>query len=170
MSQNVITNAVGEFTNDLTGISSNNAFNAAEAEKQRKWEEEMSNTAYQRAVTDMKKAGLSPGLMYENGGNGATTPTGTSARASSGNSMLMNLINLGVENSVKLALAEKEDVRQDKRNGIINKRNITEDKKSSALATYYLTRAKEIEEKIEKNKKYKNVYDNIDEVYNKFFK
>lgn len=55
------------------------AFNSAEAEKQRKWEEAMSNTAYQRAVTDMIKAGINPIIAFQNGG--ASTPAGSSASA-----------------------------------------------------------------------------------------
>lgn len=57
-------------------------FNSAEAQKQRDFEKEMSSTAYQRMVTDLKEAGLNPLLAYSNGG--ASTPTGSSASASSG--------------------------------------------------------------------------------------
>lgn len=59
-------------------------FNSTEAMKNREWQEHMSNTAYQRAVADMKKAGLNPILAFQNGG--ASTPGG-SAGTISGASM-----------------------------------------------------------------------------------
>jgi hypothetical protein len=59
-------------------------YNSTEAMKNREWQEHMSNTAYQRAVADMKEAGLNPILAFQNGG--ASTPGG-SAGTISGASM-----------------------------------------------------------------------------------
>lgn len=70
------------FGRDLTYQSISNLFNSSEAQKARDWEERMSNTAYQRAVQDMKLAGINPVLAYAQGG--ASSPS--AAVASSGGS------------------------------------------------------------------------------------
>lgn len=57
----------------------NNQFNHDEAELQRSWEANMSNTAHQREVADLQAAGLNP-ILSANAG--ASTPSGSSANAS----------------------------------------------------------------------------------------
>lgn len=55
-------------------------FQSLEAQKNRDWQEQMSNTAYQRGVADMEKAGINPAMAMANGG--ATTPSGATASGS----------------------------------------------------------------------------------------
>ncbi len=53
-------------------------FNAAEAAKNRDWQQYMSNTAHQREVQDLKLAGLNP-VLSAMGGNGAAVTSGATA-------------------------------------------------------------------------------------------
>ncbi len=53
-------------------------FNAAEAAKNRDWQEYMSNTAHQREIRDMIAAGINP-ILSVNGGHGASVGSGATA-------------------------------------------------------------------------------------------
>lgn len=80
-----ITNAAGQFIANRSNQAinrRNNDFNAQQARLQRDWEERMSNTSYQRAIADMRRAGVNPMLLFSKG-VGASTPTGTSATSQS---------------------------------------------------------------------------------------
>lgn len=69
-----------DYARQLELQSISNAFSASEAQKSRDFSERMSSTAYQRAMNDMKSAGLNPALAISQGG--ASTPSSASASAS----------------------------------------------------------------------------------------
>lgn len=66
-----INNNLG-ITADWYNTKETNESNQKIAEDANAWSERMSNTAYQRSMDDMKKAGLNPILAYQQGG--ANTP------------------------------------------------------------------------------------------------
>lgn len=72
-------------------------YNSAEALANREWQEHMSNTSYQRAVEDMRKAGLNPILAFANGG--ASTPGGSAGTISGASMGLASSSALGVSRS-----------------------------------------------------------------------
>ncbi len=60
------------------GSMASSAFNVNEAKKNRRFQERMSNTSYQRQAKDLEKAGLNRILALTKGG--ASTPTGAMAK------------------------------------------------------------------------------------------
>lgn len=84
---------------------SNSAFNAAEAQKNRDWQERMSNTAHQREVADLTAAGLNP-ILSVTGGSGAPVGSGATAYAdSSGVSALSGVISSILASNATLSAA-----------------------------------------------------------------
>lgn len=72
-------------------------YNSAEALANRQFQERMSSTSYQRAVEDMRKAGLNPILAFANGG--ASTPGGSVGTISGASMGLASSSALGVSRS-----------------------------------------------------------------------
>lgn len=98
-------------------------FSADEAEKNRKWQEYMSNTAHQREIKDLKAAGLNP-VLSAMGGNGAAVTSGATASSYMGQTdmslaggivslmgSLLNsqtqLVNKALDAQTNLAVADK---------------------------------------------------------------
>lgn len=90
-----------------------NAFSAQEAQKARDWEEYMSNTSYQRMVTDMQKAGVNPAMAMSSGQIGTpSSPAPSSVSPAGGNmSDLMSILML--PHQIKNITAQTENIQAD---------------------------------------------------------
>jgi hypothetical protein len=90
--------AGGSVLGDLLGSELDYRRNKKMASRQMAFQERMSNTAYQRAVADMRKAGINPIMASKLGG--ASTPTGASMTSS-------GLSNLGSKAIQSMATAKQ---------------------------------------------------------------
>lgn len=67
------------WSRDMDALQMQMAFNAAEAQKQRDWQERMANTVYTRSVANMREAGINPILAANMGLSGAAVGSGATA-------------------------------------------------------------------------------------------
>lgn len=107
-----------------------------EAEKNRDWQRDLADTAYQRAVTDLRKAGLNPALAAKVGG--AATPGGATASVPDvGNVGSSAYANFQRGQEIKKLQADTQNVQADTANKISQSRLIDSQTKlneSSAVA------------------------------------
>ena len=90
------------------GTRQQNAAASAQSQRQMDFQERMSNTSYQRAMEDMRKAGLNPILAYKQGG--ASTPAGAQAPMQN---ELTSMANSAGSLSQKISVRKSEAVQRD---------------------------------------------------------
>lgn len=149
-------------------------FNANEAQKQRDYETEMSNTAYQRQVQDMIKAGVNP-AMAMNKANGASTPSGVAANAGSPiqskwdgfqNAVAMKQMNIQTQQmlaDLRVKRAEAENIESDTtgkdiQNGYAAEYARLRNEGQDLLNSISRKEMNRIDEEIENLKKQRDVY------------
>lgn len=94
----------------LGGLNANSA-NRDIVDRQMEFQQRNSNTAYQRAVADMKAAGLNPMLAYSQGG--ASTPSGASLA-------MQNPVGDAVKSGVDTYTAQSANRQRDVQNQLIS--------------------------------------------------
>lgn len=101
-------------------------YNDKQAEIQRAWQERMSNTQYQRAIEDMRKAGLNPIMALANGFSGSSIGSGATASMTAPSSFMASTF--PEQNSASTAKSTSTSQGQSESNGW--------SKSESGLATF----------------------------------
>lgn len=150
----VIDKVTGPLVSGVLGIGSTLLGNNSakhEAERNRDYQTQMSNTSIQRRMADLKAAGLNPLLAVENASSGASTPSGAQADIKHfdpnsilalSNARLVNAQAQAQENDNNLYEYKKENAKWQAE--LMKKYNLTEEKKQILLDTENLEKAANI--------------------------
>lgn len=115
----LLTTAISSGADLLGGYLTNNS-NQGIASAQRAFQANQSGTSYQRAVKDMRAAGLNPALAYQQGG--ASTPQGASIPAvnSLSNAVQSGLAAKRLHEEISLLRDQRKNVQADTRQKDVN--------------------------------------------------
>lgn len=95
-----------DYKRQIELLEKEQAFNREEAEKNRVFQLEFSNTAYQRQADDLRKAGYNPGLILGQGGAYHTASgsqaNSTSKQTISAGTQMTTLLNTAVNSAFKI--------------------------------------------------------------------
>lgn len=141
----------GGAISNARAVADTNARQEALAQKQMDFQERMSNSAYQRAIADMKAAGLNPALAYQNGG--ASAPTGAMATLTAPRP---GDIGAGLANSAKQAASMAPQIKNTESQTTLNHANANvadvSAQKITATAKETETNTRLLEQQVEKAK------------------
>lgn len=131
----------GGAVSNAKSVSETNNSQMALANQQMAFQERMSNTAYERAMADMRRSGLNPMLAFERGG--ASTPSGAMATLTAPRK---GDIGAGLFNTAKAVVSKGADLQQVYSQTDLNKAQAVN---SEASAEKLTANAKESQENTE---------------------